>query len=188
VRAAGLAALALAALACNRPSPPAPSASAAAPSASPAKPGPQRLPEDPVKAAQATLQWSEHLRKEEEERRLLYDRQHRQQHEVLLAALEKSVRRLDAAKTKAALTLATAAVQKSLPALRQQVKAIDPNRQSSNLLADYEAILQALDGPYSAARVTALAGEERAARELGAELARHLTHARAWLDQEGEGE
>ena len=188
MRAAGLAALALAALACNRPSPPTPSTSAAPPGASPPEPGPRRLPEDPVKAAQATLQWSEHLRKEEEERRLAYDHQHRQRHEVVLEALEKSLGRLDAAKTNAALTLATAAVQRSLPGLRQQVKAIDPNRQSSNLLADYDAILQALDGPYPAARVTALAGRARPDRELGAELARHLTHARACLAQAGEEE
>ncbi len=31
---------------------------------------------------------------------------------------------------------------KSLPALRQQEKALDPNRQSSNLLTDYDAILR----------------------------------------------
>ena len=99
----------------------------------------------------------------------------------MLAALEKSVARLDAAKTQAALTLAMAAVRKSLPALRQQEKALDPNRQSSNLLTDYDAILEALDGPYPAARVTALAGEEGSERELGAELARHLTHARSVL-------
>jgi len=141
-----------------------------------------------VKAAKATAQWQEHLREEEDERRQLYDREHAKEHAVVLAALEKALSRLDAAKSKSALATAKAAVAASLPALEKKVDAIDPKRKSSNLLTDYEAILAALAGPYPDARLAALTGDDEPERELKADMDRRLEKARAWLDKEREAE
>jgi hypothetical protein len=134
-----------------------------------------------VKAAQATAQWEQHLQREEEERRLYYDHQHEKEHETVLAGLEQAKRRIDGATTNAALATAAAAAKASLPELRKHVAAIDPHRQSSSLLADYDAILAALDGPYAAARSASLRGDDGPARVLRADLERRLAKARAWL-------
>lgn len=141
-----------------------------------------------MKAANATAQWQEHLREEEEERRLRYDQQRAKEHEVVLAALEKARRRIDAATSKAGVTAAKAAVDASLPALQKKVVAIDPKRQSSNLLSDYEAILAALAGPYPTARLASLAGDDKSLAELRSDIERRFAKARAWLVKEGEEE
>jgi hypothetical protein len=182
---AAVAAVALVPLACKKAPAPAPGAPAPA-IASQADPRPKRLPEDPVKGAKSTAQWQEHLREEEEERRLAYDQSREKEHEAVLAALEKARDRIDSAKTKAELNVAAAAVKASLPALRKKVDAIDPKRQSSNLLTDYEAILELLAGPYVTARSAAIEGDGQGSGQLRADIERRLAKARAWLEKESE--
>lgn len=179
----------VAAVACRRGTEPTPSAKSSAASA-PAvvDAGPERLPEDPVKGAQSTAQWSEHLREEERERKLKFDSAHADEHRVVIAALEKAQKRFDGAKSKAELKDAEARFRAALPALKKQVTAIDPDRQSSNLLADYDALLESLAGPYPAARLTAFEDDESAARRLATDFERRVEKVKGALEWDEEEE
>lgn len=176
-------------VACRRGPAPTPSASSsAAPQPAVLDAGPERLPEDPVKGAESTRQWSEHLREEERERKQKFDQAHATEHRAVIAALEKARASYEAAKSKAQLEKAEARFRAALPALKKQVAAIDPDRQSSNLLADYDALLESLSGPYPSARHGAFDGDESAARALGADFEHRLEKAREWLEGDIEEE
>lgn len=149
---------------------------------------PERLPEDPVKARQATEQWRQHLIEEERERKQMYDRAHEKEHEAVLAGIRKARARYDAAKTKGAIATARAAFRSSLPALQKAVVAINPDRQSSNLQDDYDAILAMLDGPYVEALADSIAGDDEALIALRADLDARLEKARTWLEEAEEAE
>ena len=149
---------------------------------------PQRLPEDPVKAQQATEQWRQHLIEEERERRQMYDRAHEKEHEAVVAGIRKARARYEAAKSKAQVTSAQAAFRSALPGLKKAVVAIDPDRQSSNLQDDYDAILAALDAPYADALTSSFAGDDKALVALRADLDARLEKARAWLEEAEEAE
>jgi hypothetical protein len=171
-------------VACRRGAPvPASTSSEPALVSAPASQGARRsrLPEDPVKARKATAQWQEHLREEERERRHRFDRFRLKQHETVLSALEKARVRYDVAKTQAAIESAKSAFRAKLPALKELVLAIDPDRNSSDLVDDYEAILGNLEGPYPEARIEALAGDAKRFTELGNDVDRRIAAARAWL-------
>jgi hypothetical protein len=173
---------------CKRtPTPPPPSTSAATPS-SPTSAGPARLPEDPVAARKATEQWREHLVHEELVRKQQFDRQRMKEHEAILAALEQARGRYDTAKTMAQVKRAKVVFHAALPALEKRVLAIDPERQNSKLLEDYEALFETFDGPYVAARLASLDGDARALTELTADVDRRIAKARAWLTEDGHEE
>jgi hypothetical protein len=176
-------------VACRRATAPAPSAtSSTAPEPRALDAGPERLPEDPVKGARSTAQWSEHLREEERERKLKFDASHAAEHRVVIAAIEKALKSYDAAKSKAQLKGAEGRFRAALPALKKEVAAIDPDRQSSNLLPEYDALLESLSGPYPAARLAAFDGDDTAARSLAADFERRLEKAREALEFDEEKE
>ena len=141
-----------------------------------------------MKGAQSTAQWSEHLREEERERKQMFDRGHAAEHRKVIAALEKVRASYDAANSKAELGKAEARFRAALPGLKKQVAAIDPDRQSSNLLADYDALLESLSGPYPSARRAALNGDDAAARALATDVERRLEKAREWLEADEDEE
>jgi hypothetical protein len=181
--------LAFVAIGCRRdPAPTRTRASAASPATLLAEAGPARLPEDPVEARKATAQWTEHLIHEERERKQQFDRSRTKEHEAFLSALEKARARYDAAKTRTQVQKAEAQFRASLPTLKREVLAIDPDRQSSNLLEDYQAILAAFDGPYAAARLASLDGDAKTLAGLAGDVERRLAKARAWLAEDAGGE
>ena len=179
----------VAAVACRRGTEPKPSAkSSAVPAPVVVDAAPERLPEDPVKGAQSTAQWSEHLREEEHERKLKFDSAHADEHRAVIAALEKAQKTFDDAKSKAKLKDAEARVRAALPALKKQVAAIDPDRQSSHLLGDYDALLESLAGPYPAAKLAVFDGDQTAARNLATDFERRLEKAKGALEWDEAGE
>lgn len=174
---------------CRRGAEPAPSAtSSTAPEPRVLDAGPERLPEDPVKGAQSTAQWSEHLREEERERKHKFDASHAAEHRAVIAAIEKAQKSYDAAKSKAQLKGAEARFRAALPALKKEVAAIDPDRQSSNLLTEYDTLLESLSGPYPSARLVALDGNDAALRTLTTDFERRLEKARDALEFDEEEE
>jgi hypothetical protein len=175
-------------VACRRGAEPAPSATSSATPPLVLDPGPERLPEDPVKGAQSTAQWSEHLREEERERKLKFDASHANEHRTVIAAIETALESYDAAKSKTQLKATEARFRSTLPALKKRVAAIDPDRQSSNLLSEYEALLESLSGPYPAARLAAFDGDDAKARALAADFERRLEKAREALEFDEEKE
>ena len=141
----------------------------------------ERLPEDPVAGAKSTQQWREFMAAEEHERRLHYDRDHLKEHRAVLKFITATRARYDRAKTKAAVL----AIQKRLPpavdGVRHRITAIDHWGNNSNLLGDYDALLNALGVAYPAARVADLEGDRAALDSVRADFDRRIKHAKDWL-------
>jgi len=103
------------------------------------------------------------------------------QHESVLSAIEKARSGYDAAKTRAAVERARSAFRKILPELNALVLAVDPDRNSSDLVDDYESIIAILDGSYPDARIESLTSDAKRFTELGNDVDRRIADARAWL-------
>jgi len=142
-----------------------------------------RLPEDPVAGAKSTQQWRHFMAGEEHERRLHYDRDRITDHRAVRKVLVATRARYDRAKTKAAVL----AIQKRLPPTVDQVRAritkIDHWGNNSNLLADYDALLNALAVAYPAARIAALEGNGAALDGVRADFDRRIKHIDGWLSE-----
>jgi len=110
-----------------------------------------RLPEDAELGRKATEQWEEHEREEEQNRRLCYDHERLPQHRAVTAALESLRQRFERARSESDVAGAQALARREAPALRKQLDDIDPWRNSSLLVADYDALLARLAPPPSAA-------------------------------------
>jgi hypothetical protein len=142
---------------------------------------PQRLPEDPAAAAKSTEQWRQFMAAEEHERRLLYDRNHLKDHRAVVKVLVATRARYDRAKSKPAVL----AIQKRLPPVvenvRKRIARIDHWGNNSNLLGDYDLMLNALSQSYPAARISFLDGDRAPLDALRAELDRRTRHIEDWL-------
>jgi hypothetical protein len=138
-------------------------------------------PEDPVKAAKSTAQWREHLVAEDHERKLLYDRARLKEHRAVLKRLVAARARYDRARTRAAVV----AAQKRLPAtvedVRRRLTEIDRWGTNSNLLADYDAYLEALADSYPAARIESIAGKAAPLDAVRRDLDERTRHINDWL-------
>jgi hypothetical protein len=145
-----------------------------------------RLPEDPVAGAKATQQWRQFMAAEERERRLHYDRDRLKDHRAVLKVMVATRTRYDRARTKTAVL----AIQKRLPptidGVRARITRIDHWGNSSNLLGDYDALLNALAVAYPAARIAFLDGDRAPLAAQRAEFDRRLDHIEAWLTEAAE--
>jgi hypothetical protein len=145
-----------------------------------------RLPEDPVAGAKSTQQWRQFMASEEHERHLRYDRNHLKEHRAVLKFITATRARYDRAKTKSAVL----SIQKNLPpaveGVRRRITAIDHWGNNSNLLGDYDALLNALGVAYPAARVAALEGDRAAQDSVRADFDRRVKHAKDWLAEAAE--
>lgn len=119
---------------------------------------PSGLPEDPVAGARSEAQWREHLREEEQERKVLFDRRRLAQHRLVLASLQATRKRYDSAKTPAAVLQAERSFAQERAIEQQRLEKLDRWRNSSNLSADYDALLELFASAYPEARRQALAG------------------------------
>jgi hypothetical protein len=160
----------------SRTQAPPPPVTAASASASARANGHARLPEDPVAGARALAKWHEHLKEEERERKANYDRRRLKEHRLLLASLRQARERYESAKTKPAVLKLQADSERLRTSSLQRIDAIDHWRNSSGLLDDYAALLDALSNAYPQARLRALAGDdadlERVRRDVDARLAK----------------
>src|SRR6185503_20877760 len=98
----------------------------------------------------------EHLKHEEHERKLHYDRDRLKQHRAVVKFLVATRARYDRAKTKAAVTAIRTRLPPAVAGVRKQITAIDKWGTNSNLLEDYDVFLKALSEGYPAARIGAL--------------------------------
>ena len=140
-----------------------------------------RLPEDPVAGARAVALWREHLAEEERERKALYDRRRLPDHEVVVAFLRQTQSRYDRAKSKAAVLELRRALAPALSGMRLRLDKIDHWGGSSNVLVDYQRLLDAFADPYPSARIAALQGDDRALSALQAEASSRLEKIANWL-------
>jgi hypothetical protein len=147
----------------------------------PAAGGPQRLPEDPVKGAQATAQWKAHLDKEEHLRKLRYDRRKLADHRTILAMLRTARDNYDRAKTRAKVSALQKGFSATATTARQRIQKLDPWGVNSRLLEDYEVLLNALSSSYPAALEASIAGDPRPLERLRSDIDRRIQGMLDWL-------
>ena len=152
------------------------------------QPPPPPLPEDPVLGAKATAQWREHLAFEERERKLHYDRDRMKDHRAVLKLLIGTRARYDRARSAAAVIAIKARVPETAEAVRRRVDRIDHWRVNSNLLADYDVMLNALAEAYPAARIKFIEGDRAPLLAVRAELDRRQKAIDQWLKEAAESE
>jgi hypothetical protein len=140
-----------------------------------------RLPEDPVAGARAVALWREHLIEEERERKAIYDRAHLKDHEVVLAFLRQTQGSYDNAKSKGAVLQLRRTLVPALSATRRRLDKIDHWGGSSNLIVDYQRLLDAFAESYPEARIAALQGDAKALSALQAEAGSRLQKISDWL-------
>lgn len=164
------------------PSAPSHSALAApAPLGTAAGGGPQRLPEDPVKGAQATAQWEAHLAKEERMRKLRYDRRKIEDHRTILAILREARDNYDRAKTLERVSASQNGFTATATSARRRIEKLDPWGVNSNLLEDYKFLLGVLSSSYPAAVKTSLAGDPSPLEVVRSDLDRRTQGMLDWL-------
>jgi len=151
-------------------------------------PSPPPLPEDPVLGAKATAQWREHLAFEERERKLHYDRDRMKDHRAVLKILLGTRARYERAKSEAAVSAIKARLPETVEAVRRRIDRIDHWRVNSNVLGDYDAMLNALGDAYPAARIKFIEGDRAPLQALRAELDRRQKAIDEWLEAAAESE
>lgn len=168
---------------CQRRSsqPAAPAMSAAPVSAVSATVADGRLPEDPIAGARAVALWREHLAEEERERKALYDRRRLPDHQAVLSFLRKTKGSYDTATSKGAVLQLRRSLAPSLAATRLRLDKIDHWGGSSNVLVDYQRLLDAFADSYPNARIAALEGDGGKLAALQGEATSRLEKVADWL-------
>jgi len=157
-----------------------------APSAPP--PDIQSLPEDPDAGARSLAQWQQHLKDEERERRLNYDRRKLPEHERIVKVLSKARRSYDRASTESAVRAAQAKFRSTVPGFEKTFTDIDHWGQSSKLLPDYRALVAAFSERYPAARVSALSGSLAAFNAITREVDDRFQRIDEWMREAADSE
>lgn len=148
----------------------------------------QTLPEDPVAGERAVIEWRKHQQEEERNRKANYDRRRMKDHRVVVSFLRSTRQAFDQAKTAEAVLRAQKALPPGIASTRARIEKIDHWRVSSNLLADYDALLTSLTDNYPAARVSALAGNGAALEAERAEVDARFRKIDEWLEYAEEAE
>jgi FMN phosphatase YigB (HAD superfamily) len=139
------------------------------------------LPEDPVAGKRSELQWQKHLQAEERERQMLFDRNRLAQHRELIKNIKAARERLDQPKTAKALQQAREQLEPTLQALQQSIDEVDRYKNSSHLLGDYDALMDALKQSYPQARLAAMSGKPEAQAQARSDFDARLRAMHAWL-------
>lgn len=141
------------------------------------------LPEDPVAGKRSELQWKKHLQAEEVERQMLFDRNRLKEHHALIERLGSARETLDRVKTPSDLKGAQAQLEPKLQQLQRDIDAIDRWKNSSRILVDYDALMNALRDTYPAAKLAAMGGKTEALSQARNDFDAHLRTMHAWLDR-----
>lgn len=131
----------------------------------------EALPEDPEAGARSVAEWREHLREEERERRLSYDRHRERQHREVIQRLREIRRRYAVASNERAIRSVQAQLSTATPQLEQKFDAIDHWRVSSTLVPEYAKLVEIFSKQYPEARIAALSGEKAVLAAIDGEIA-----------------
>ena len=143
----------------------------------------KRLVEDAAAGARSVAQWREHMKEEERERKLNYDRRKLREHERVLVALRQARKSYDSAKSEQGVRRAKAALAKGHTHIERAILAVDHWGVSSNVLGDYRAILKTLSDAYPTARIAALSGRGAPLAEVRGEVDGRLQKVEDWLER-----
>jgi hypothetical protein len=119
---------------------------------------------------------------DERERLLTYDRGKLPQHTKLWASIKKLRADLERAKSAADVDKIQGKQQKPIEAAAKQLKDIDPKGGNSNVVTDYDVMLNILATEYPPALSASFAGDDKAVGEHRAELDKRTKKVEEWLD------
>jgi hypothetical protein len=179
-------------IACSNEKPPAPPAAPAtpAPPPPPAPPPAPKMVANPdglsladriAKRQAAEKKLATELAGEENKRLLAYDKGKLPLHKEVFAAIKKYRAAYDHAKTKEDVEKIRVKQQKALEATGKKMATIDPKGGNSNVVTDYDVMLNAIANDYPDALELSFAGDKKPLEEQTAELDKRSKKIEDWL-------
>jgi hypothetical protein len=118
---------------------------------------------------------------EENKRLLAYDKTKLPLHKEVFAAIKKYRAAYDKAKTKEDVEKVRAKQEKAIEATGKKMATIDPKGGNSNVVTDYDVMLNAIANDYPDALEMSFAGDKKALDEQTAELDKRTKKVEDWL-------
>jgi hypothetical protein len=179
-------------IACSNEKPPAPPAAPAAPTPPPppapppapkmvANPDGLSLADRIAKRQAAEKKLATELAGEEQKRLLTYDKGKLPLHKEVFAAIKKYRAAYDHAKTKEDVEKIRVKQQKALEATGKKMATIDPKGGNSNVVTDYDVMLNAIANDYPDALELSFAGDKKPLEEQTTELDKRTKKIEDWL-------
>ena len=131
------------------------------------------------KAGEAKL--AAQLALDERNRLLTYDKTKLKLHAEVFAGIEKTRAAFDGAKSKADVEKLQVKLAKQITATGKKMQQIDPKGGNSNVVTDYDVMLNALTNEYPQALAASFDGDKKALTEQRAELDRRTKKITEWL-------
>jgi hypothetical protein len=163
------------------PPPPSPSPDAAAKPKMVANPDGLSLADRIAKRQAAEKKLATELAGEEQKRLLTYDKGKLPLHKEVFAAIQKYRAAYDHAKTKEDVEKIRVKQQKALEATGKKMATIDPKGGNSNVVTDYDVMLNAIANDYPDALELSFAGDKKPLEEQTAELDKRTKKIEDWL-------
>jgi pyruvate/2-oxoglutarate dehydrogenase complex dihydrolipoamide acyltransferase (E2) component len=169
------------------PPAPAPAAEAASPDAGPKKPK-MVAPTDGLSLADRIAKrqadekkLADELASAEKTRLLKYDKTKLPLHQQVWGAIKKTRDAYAKAKTKEDVEKIRAAQQKTIDATGKKMTTIDPKGGNSNVVTDYDVMLDALSNGYPDALAESFGGDKKPLADVTAELDKRSKKIESWL-------
>ena len=124
---------------------------------------------------------ADELAGDEKKRLLTYDKTKMAIHQQVFASIKKVREAYDKAKTKEDVEKIRAAQQKTIDATGKKMMTIDPKGGNSNLVTDYDVMLDALSNGYPDALAASFGDDKKPLAEVNAELDKRTKKIEAWL-------
>ena len=124
---------------------------------------------------------ADQLAGEEKQRLLAYDKTKLAAHQQVFASITKVRAALAKAKSKEDVAKIQLAQQKTIDATGKKMMTIDPKGGNSNLVTDYDVMLDALSNGYPDALAASFGGEKKPLDDVNAELDKRTKKIDAWL-------
>ena len=124
---------------------------------------------------------ADELAGQEKERLIKYDKTKLPLHQQVFAAIKKARDAYAKAKTKEDVEKIRTAQQKTIDATGKKMMTIDPKGGNSNVVTDYDVMLDALSNSYPEALAMSFGGEKKPLEDVTAELDRRIKKVESWL-------
>ena len=124
---------------------------------------------------------ADQLAGEEKKRLLAYDKTKLAAHQKVFASIKKVRAALAKAKSKEDVAKIQLAQQKTIDATGKQMVAIDPKGGQSNVVTDYDVMLDALSNGYPDALSVSFGGDKQPLTEVTTELDKRQKKVETWL-------
>jgi hypothetical protein len=124
---------------------------------------------------------ADELAGEEKKRLIAYDKTKLPLHQQVFAAIKKVREAYAKAKSKEDVEKIRTAQQKSIDAIGKKMMTIDPKGGNSNVVTDYDVMLDALSRGYPDALAESFGGDKKPLEDISAELDKRTKKVEAWL-------